>query len=286
MTVTRYLPGHFNPTKKTPVIREDLTWSEFIALAKVTPNWEKGGSEKWKGGTMKDMNRWLEHGDLENAKKAQDMLEEINTALDLSLLGPEWGLSPVGGTCSVGAYLAGSPANMRRMTEVESDHAPINLYVGIGYSASFTADQIMKRGLACLALAMALARVRPVKLWAYDGISPGWNHQKEYVTQIEVPLNDVGAAATVLTRATVSRNFCFTRCGQLTGIDSDALRWPTHTELEYMQPKNDDILVTCGHTDHQDEILKNPVKWVEEQLHKAIHHEGLVASTYRNDHDK
>lgn len=76
-----------------------------------------------------------------------------------------WERSICGAYPVVPEFLAGVPNPMRRRVQVASDKTPVRIIIDLNSSMSVSADVLLKRGLAVLALAMGLAQERAVELW-------------------------------------------------------------------------------------------------------------------------
>lgn len=72
-----------------------------------------------------------------------------------------------GTTLRTGAYTAGAPNCFKRRIRVQSEHAPVRLFVGLNGLGCIKASELAERGIACIAFALYLQSIRPVELYGY-----------------------------------------------------------------------------------------------------------------------
>ncbi len=100
-----------------------------------------------------------QHGWPEGAAKVAELADAIYADLRLRM---DDDLQPVadvaGGAVNIGDYLAGAPDCMVAMELQPVPRPEVRIAVSIGFSGSITADLILTRGAAILALAQALIR--------------------------------------------------------------------------------------------------------------------------------
>jgi hypothetical protein len=109
--------------------------------------------------------RVLREGDTSNLPAAQKLIDRFNE--DISSLRRVWQPSIAGFFPNVPAFLMGEPESMWRVDTEDSDTAPIRVWVGLGSSGAITSDQLIKRGAALSAFALALSERRPVFITPY-----------------------------------------------------------------------------------------------------------------------
>ena len=112
--------------------------------------------------------------------QAEKLLDKVTVALDIPH--DAWERSVCGAYPVVAEFLAGVPNPMRRRVQVSSDRAPVKIVVDLTSGVVITADVLLRRGIACLALAMALSQERAVELWAFqatgaDSLQPSTDDQ-------------------------------------------------------------------------------------------------------------
>src|SRR5690606_29686090 len=123
----------------------------------------------WTGGTYDDAMRLVHTGSTLHIDKAEKIIDEMQDSTDIFTSGlprmqsDVWGYVP-----DVPSAIANLPKTMFRrvISEEMSQTSPISIYIDIGVSAGISHKQILNRGVACLALAMALQITRPVELHA------------------------------------------------------------------------------------------------------------------------
>jgi hypothetical protein len=121
----------------------------------------------WAGASRAETVQRARAGDVSRVAPSDALLSKIETSLDLSSLARASVPAVAGGVPVVPAFLAGSPVAMRARRKVTSPRGEVALFVSQFVSHQVKADTIARRGAAVLALARALAMVRPVALYAY-----------------------------------------------------------------------------------------------------------------------
>lgn len=245
-------------------------------------------SSDWAGeGDLDDL---LINGDRAGVEKAEQLLSEINTQLDIEDLGLSMGMSPMGASVSIGHYLAGQLACMRKMIEAESDHCPIRVFVGLGCSASNSVEVQEKRGVACVALAMALSRIRPVELWGFSASSPGgaWSgdekvHKEHNQSRIDTCVMvkvgmspfDMSIVSALMSKLVITRGLMYAMAQHYGGdVHSHLLGWCKHSDAQCVGALPTDVVVPQVRADEAAKVWANPVGWVQEELQKAIAQQG------------
>lgn len=195
---------------------------------------------------------------------------------------PEWADSVAGARANVPALLAGHPLTMRKRQAVEHDAAPLRVYVETTVSEGTSTHCVQVRGAAVAALVMRLVEMRPVELWAVSSmdIRPdafgGW--RKRVDTVIAVRLNTTPLSASeltaVLVNQTFARNVMFAVATQMAGFNSEYISWggghDADGRMKFIRKElgadAKDILIPGGHLTQQDDIVADPVVWVNKQL--------------------
>lgn len=174
--------------------------------------WASGNA----GSTWADYDRDCRDGNVSNIKAASDLLEKIAVNVETDTL--QWQASPAGAYPMVPDYLAGRPDCMRRRIPAQSERAPIRLYVDMVSSAAIDTDTLVKRGVSFLALAMALARTRPVELYAAIPVRVS-ETRKDHVTVVRIPTAplNLAVASAMFTSGGIIRTmgyrYASARCG-------------------------------------------------------------------------
>lgn len=175
-----------------------------------------------------------------------------------------------GNTPNVAAYLAGLPKNMNR--RVHSDNyalnTPINVYLETIVSSGLSDAQIANRGIACLALAMALQSIRPVNLYVTN-IARTLKNNNIYGVCVQVSSGniDISRADFLLTSKSFSRKLghecIFTMINCCDGLP--LINGYENLVREYLGLTEDDLYITSGHL-KDTEMLTDPVKWVKRMI--------------------
>src|SRR4029450_10054823 len=94
----------------------------------------------------------------------EERLTRIEREADLATLRPEWHSSVAGAFPSVPDFLAGIPECMRRRVVQPNELTPLTVWICTTSSGGVEFEDLQRRGVAVLALAMALANARPVEI--------------------------------------------------------------------------------------------------------------------------
>jgi len=145
--------------------------SEFgEACQHAKPQGASGSWCDWAGGSWDSAMRKLRSGDDSAVPEAESMLKDINDRLDLSGLSSRWNTSPVGAFPHVPAFLAGQPESMwARMPEASKDGEVRFVFCPTSFHG-YSVENLRKRGVAVLAAAMALSRIRKVEVWVVSAM--------------------------------------------------------------------------------------------------------------------
>lgn len=149
----------------------------------------------WHGGMdWQSLLRTVYNGGQEtNVQQARQVFEKIEAQLQMGK--PCWEPSIAGAYPMVPEYLMGVPENMRVKRHVQSDTAPIKIWVPVTCSAGLDAKTLVPRGTALLALAMALTNAgRTVELSVCS--FGGSNRHKEVVVAAKLCTTPLSLAET------------------------------------------------------------------------------------------
>lgn len=195
--------------------------------------------------------------------------------------------SVAGHRADVGAYLVGNPLNMKRRVIAEHDRAPIRLIAEVGVSAGVSHENLARRGAALAALAVRLAEVRPVELWAAWAWAPNGNsaYRREALGpakhtttgMVRLATNPVSLAEVVAitAKAQFLRACVFTHCAYVAGRQVGSLPWgwnlyDNHSRMlkmrEHLGLEPQDILLPGGTLNTQEQFMRDPVAWVNSYL--------------------
>lgn len=245
------------------------------AAAEINPDHYEPGRDHWFGGELTaDSLRYARAGNDRLVPDAEQLLAKIKAAVDL----PERPMIAdcVGAYPIVPDYLMGAPDCMRRRAMVDSDESPISIYVCLTSSARVPADQMMRRGVAILALVMALAPVRAVDLHVFNvGRRKGGTRESVILAPINTRPLDLAGACYALTSPGFTRRLCYS-LAQAVGFGATGhcgIAWPEHYGEDSYLPgllarlggdPARDLILPASHIN--DPIIADPVRWVNQQL--------------------
>lgn len=154
------------------------TLAELTDLLPSLQQYSHRGGDGWSNGSWATVNDMAVNGWQEGLDRSMSIidsaLETVEQTVDMPRWEVEWDY--VGGEVDVGRYLSGI-----RECMIEPDPVQVSLVgkvvtldIGVCCSAAISADNIVKRGTACVALAMALQRCdHAVEIWiSYDQVAP------------------------------------------------------------------------------------------------------------------
>lgn len=179
--------------------------------------------------------------------------------------------SPYGGRANLGDWLAGAPLPMRRRVRTSSEFGPINIFVSTTSSAGVSADTMLKRGTAILALLLKLQQIRPIQLYLLaelHGASEGWQY---HVIKVESQPLAVGVAAFALCHVGFARHLTYDY-GHY--IDNFNGAWPdgyfsslyAHARIDRLGATSQDLVIKEVYL--KDELVQRPIEWLTKQLEK------------------
>lgn len=172
-------------------------------------------ADLWHGNeSAADSVRLAQCGDTRLVPKAEQILSQIQTDIEIPesmMVADVAGAYPV-----VAEFLAGAPDCMRRRAPIPQEQAPIVIYACLSSYAGVSAQKLLRRGVAVLALTMALARSRPVELWAID-INDGPDGETTIAARINTSPLDLATAAYALTSAGFVRRLMYGLTEQASG---------------------------------------------------------------------
>lgn len=155
------------------------------------PQWV--ADDRWAGGS-------LAHADaIATGLKLPESLDAIAAVMDkidASFRDREavsWEPSVAGAYPVVPEALHGYPECMRQRMPVESDAAPIRIFVSSWTQSSITPEQMIARGAAVAALAMRLSEARPTELYFVSETAHSDFDRKVVVFTIRVPTAPLSA---------------------------------------------------------------------------------------------
>jgi len=176
------------------------------------------GSNPFYGASLADALQMCETGAPDLVPQSDEMLRRLEARHDFSTSKFVNVRSVTGGAPNVPAYLANQPMAMRRRKRVQSDMAPLSIYVNVGANSDVRKSTIRRRGAAVLALVRALCGVRPVSLYVMSGHSDGDRHALT-VARVETAPLDLARAAFALAHPAMLRRLMFSRNYEITRDD-------------------------------------------------------------------
>lgn len=232
----------------------------------------------WTGGNASEASAKLRTGDDSLVAEARKLLDKFEVQAETTR--PEWQGSVFGAYPMVPEALAGNPESMRRIVNVGSDLAPICIYASTTSSAGYDHADMTKRGIAVLALTMALSALRPVELFTITQLDGRGKSTRDdgldsgaciIVTRINSQPLDLSTACHCLTSVAVDRGIThalgFAHHGFTGGWswggppNGDKVIARTRRVLDMNER---DVLITGAFL--TDDIIKNPVAWVQREI--------------------
>lgn len=272
---------------RSTFVAEYTDLSDF-ALALENRKWSTSGfSETWAGGTPEQVAKYCREGSEKWATRAETLVSGISN-VSVANLGMDLDYNLVHGVLDYGAMEAGNPMCMYGTTITETDRAPIGVYIDNWITCTVPNEVIERRGVAILALVLALSVYRPVlcKYVAASGAS--FDHSNDNIQLIPIPTHpmDLGRAAFALcdpmfTRAGVYEmtqtihNIKGADAGPMMG--SGAGRFWQRNELGRWAADRDgaeEVVFLHMMDDGSDPRFttdKAASAWVQETVHKYIH---------------
>jgi hypothetical protein len=221
--------------------------------------------------TAEDSLRMTKEGNAKLVPFAERYLDKLDHAIETSR--KVWEATPVGAYYSVPDVIAGRPRSMRRQIEEADDRQPITILVNTSSSAGIDAKTLEKRGVAILALVMALSRIRPVNLQLL-GILHGVDEGETIMTaQINTAPLDLATACYTLTSSGFARRLTYTLAKVRNGFNG---MWPRkfiyhrpEAYYEYVVQRlglDPTKTLVIGAAQLGDELLDRPLVWIKKQI--------------------
>lgn len=233
----------------------------------------------------------LRTGSMEYIDKAQAIVDQMDVS-DLLTDNVRLLESSVAGFMpNVSAYLAGHPETMFDIleTDTRSPVSPIKIVVHSSVSAYLSNEDIVRRGIATAALAMAMNIVRPVELYAtYCATLNYYRGSNVWGTCVRMPSRplDLARALWVLTNPAFPRMLGIASMYRIAdypaeqgndgvppafGGEHDPSYYPGMRALLELEPQ--DILIgRAGSTSGNDALMySDPVAWVNGMVRKHCH---------------
>lgn len=246
-------------------------------------------NDDWSGRPFNDALDTLEFkGDAANVPAAQAILNQVQSDESIFTSGLPMPVDCIAGyEPHVPHAIIGLPKSMirREMSETQSITTPLRIYVDVAVSAGVSEQEMRNRGVAILALAMALQITRPIELHLFslqiDGRRQDYHSQYTLCTikMTNTPI-DLSRASYCLSSKSFFRNLCLSFIYASLGVShSGSSTWPfkgnnPNSEVykskarELMGMEAQDLLITGGYL-NDTLMLNNPVAWVKREV--ALH---------------
>ncbi|MBQ2632008.1 MAG: hypothetical protein IJG13_20215 [Kiritimatiellae bacterium] len=184
------------------------------------PGWFEGSGVKWAGGTKDDAIRYALHGDVSAVPEAEKIVSRLDDQIDSEGIRQTWEPSVVGYVPLVPAYLAGACESMLAPSDAPDSRGDLEIWVDTSVSANVKTKDMRRRGVVVLALALALSRVRNVRIVVYcsnEGPTPA--------IRLSSPL-DISEVCAAVCQPSFTRQLMF-RYSMLTPTYDGCIAWAT-----------------------------------------------------------
>lgn len=245
---------------------------------------DDAASKQWTGETFKESVDGAIYGNVKYVEQAERLLDKLYTEIDVPY--PTWQASRMGAYPSVPDYLTNNPESMRRKTPEEDSRNPINIYYVTTSSGGHNWEDLLKRGIATLAFAMVLQKMRPVNL-KLVGTLDGKSSDRCSLIEVNIDLNNLAlsTAAFAIASTGFDRNLTHTYAAHHNGFTGHWAwgSFPSEDNTKYwtnlrhfLKMSEDDILIK-GAFLHDRLIIDDPITWCKQQIaeFKAKTHEGV-----------
>ena len=269
----------------------DTSHDEMVTYAEGEP-WGSAchfNDDRWNGNKSEaEVRAYLRDGDMESAAEAEKLLGDL--VLDVESETWQPAPAPVGFSPRIGAYLAGDPHDMWFRRRDQDAGGPIRIYVSIVSSGNVTDQQLRVRGTAAIAVALALARVRPVEVVAMCATQVCGNVNTTVSSFHAVAISpvDLGRIGAWLGRCCIARNVGYQMARDIAGEpNADSLKWPALSEAKLCawHAARDNVahvLIPAPYAQAMSVLLADPRAWCEQQLKLALVGQGEGHTVHNN----
>jgi hypothetical protein len=265
---------------------------EFLEYASWSgaPDWSDRGMDRWAGGeTVKQAVKSTVTASFADQymPRAVALLEKIDASFrDREAVA--WMPSVQGAYPIVAEALIGMPEAMRTRRPIESDIAPINIYLENGVSAGVDKQAIVNRGVAIAALILRMSEMRPVQLKLYGAWMIRTHHDAYLFYDVPMSSTPVSVAHVISTIAhdsflrtlnfAASSKIAKESCGKRIEY-GEGFGWAYGAPNVHHEARDkgirakfelnpQDIIIQCGFLTDQALMDSDPVAWVHKQLEK------------------
>lgn len=152
---------------------------------------EDSSAKSWTGETSKESMDGVIYGNNKYVDEAEKILNKLYAEIDIPY--PTWQSSMQGAYPMVPDYLMGEPESMKKLEEEDNTRNPITIYYVTSSSAGHSWENLLKKGIAALALGMVLSKTRPINFKLVATLD-GKSSDKCSLIEINVNLNDLSLA--------------------------------------------------------------------------------------------
>lgn len=238
----------------------------------------------WTGETWREAAEGARRGRTGGVARAEAVMEQVMSRVDAPRT--EWAASVAGAYPMVPDALMGHPASMRRRVEAYDDRSPLRVFVDLTSSAGISPAELLDRGTACLALAMAFAAERPVEVYACVALGRDGIAERNGAVAVRIgsaPL-DLAVACNALTSTGFSRGLCYSWINaHVHAFGGGKWHWGWGLKnpwvnsayaarmREALGVAGDDVFIAPAYL--QDPLLRDPVAFVNREIdkHRAAH---------------
>lgn len=217
--------------------------------------------KNWSGESTPESLKFCETGDISRVEKAELILETLQCDTQIDRI--EW-RNGIGGVFpNIPEFLANSPECMRQRVHVQTERTPLDVYVDLTSAAGIGHEDLLKRGIAILAMILQTQKVRQVNLTAYCALDGGKIDNGIVTVKLSTPFI-LSEIAYVLSSAGFARNLCYDYLQKKQGSYG---RWPgTKHPYTLLQVPESNLCIPPVFL--SDLIIKEPTRWVRENLQK------------------
>lgn len=236
-----------------------------------------GDADWWGGDSLSALLGKCLSGEERHIPKAEALMELLREEIEIPRA--TWSPSAHGAFPDVGSFLAGEVECMRHMRSDPSATTPVRIYFDPTSWAGIAASDLVERGVAALALTMALAQMRPVELWTYSDLDSNGSDLALICAQIQTNPLMLSEACFALCNPGYARGLTYGLAERRMGFqgmwgfgdwDSDP---KSRAELmrQALRASPDDVVIPGA--GERDELIKDPVGFIRREL--ARHRQAL-----------
>ena len=231
----------------------------------------------WGGDSMSTLLDKCLSGDDTHIAQAEALLDKLQDDIEIPKF--QWNPCEYGAFPNVGSFLAGEVDCMRHIQRDPNVTAPVRIYYDPTSSAAIDSDTLVRRGVAALALTMALAQIRPVELWTFSDLDSAGDGLSLICAKLQTNPLMLSEACFALCNPGYARGLTYglaeVRCNfqGMWGFGNNDHDEKRRTKLmrEALGASPEDIVIPGIHL--HDELVKDPLGFIRRELKK--YHEVL-----------